>query len=157
MAALAISKTSSLPALPWLRRYVPMELCGLLAALVCGSLAETLTHNPALIAITSAWCANAAYYGWAFATDLRKCGRPGETRRTTSARTVWATAWALVLEFGLAELLDAVLIRPALVLASLRIIGNTQIGIVFGGLVADAAFYALVIASRRMVLCIRPG
>ena len=146
MATLTSSQTSSPPMAFWLRRYVPMEMCGLLLALLCGSLVAGLTHNPVVIATTSAWCASAGYYGWVFVADLRR-----HTQHNTIGRsTLTHTLRALALEFGPAEILDAALVRPMLVMAGMRASGHTQLGIVLGGLAADAVFYALVVALRRL-------
>ena len=134
----------------WLRRYLPMEICGLLLALLCGSLAAGLTHNPVVIATTSAWCASAGYYGWVFIADLRQQAQRNPIGRATLTRTLRA----LALEFGPAEILDAALVRPVLVMTGMRASGHTQLGIVLGGLAADAVFYALVVVVRCLA---QPG
>jgi hypothetical protein len=64
---------------------------------------------------------------------------------------LWNTARDLLLEFGPAELLDSLVVRPFAMGLGVRMLGST-VGVLVGKLVADVTFYLPVILtyeSRR--------
>jgi hypothetical protein len=70
--------------------------------------------------------------------------------------TTWLTARAVATEFGPAELVDTLAVRPALLYAATAAFGGTPAAWLVGKLAADAVFYAVAIGSfelgRRAIL-----
>jgi hypothetical protein len=103
-----------------------------------------LSHNQALAAVVGTWAEFLAYYGVIVAGDLR-------AQQQRSPGTVLATLRNIVLEFGLAELLDSTLIRPAALYAGMTLVPSLPLGIVAGKLVADLIFYLPTITSYELL------
>ena len=78
-------------------------------------------------------------------------GEPGDhADRTQVVRLVVANLIALrsvAIEFGPAELIDSLLVRPAAFYIGPQIFGNVVVGWIFGKLVSDVAFYVFAIFS----------
>ena len=54
---------------------------------------------------------------------------------------------SIAVEFGPAEVIDSIIIRPVALYAGPYILGNVAVGWVVGSLVADIAFYVMAIFS----------
>ena len=67
-------------------------------------------------------------------------------------------ARSIAVEFGPAEAIDSVTIRPIALYLGPLVVGNTAVGFVLGSIVADIAFYAMTIFSyeRFTKLLVRP-
>jgi hypothetical protein len=125
----------------WLRRYLPAELVSLPNAKLCALLAATLTGSAAAAAVAGTWGENLGFYGMMLARELVRRG-------------VWALPAALcdlALEFGPAEALDSLLLRPALMYAGLSIIPSLALGILAGEIAADIVFYVPTIVSYELL------
>jgi hypothetical protein len=62
-----------------------------------------------------------------------------------------AVMCALALEFGLAEALDSLLLRPALMYAGVMLAPNTALGVAVGKFAADLVFYVPTIVSYDLL------
>jgi hypothetical protein len=129
----------------WLRRYLPAELLGTPTALLCAWLVATLTGSPAAAAVAGTWGENLGFYGIMLGREL---GRQG-------VRALPSILRDLVLEFGPAEALDSMLLRPALMYAGVTLASSTALGIIAGKIAADVCFYAPAIASYELLCCRR--
>lgn len=69
--------------------------------------------------------------------------------RTHRARRLRRTARDLAVEFGPAEVLDTVLLRPALMYLGVHVLGDLTAGVLVGKLLADVVFYLLAVAGHR--------
>ena len=134
-----------LKAAEWLRRYLPAELLATLCAVLGGLLAGA--SGPALAAFGGTWGENLGYYGTMLTRELR--ARRARKGRLTPAATLRIVR-NLVLEFGGAELLDSLLIRPAAMFAAIRLSGNLALGIFLGKLAADLTFYLPTILAYEL-------
>jgi hypothetical protein len=126
----------------WLRRYLPAELIGTPAALLCAWLAVTLTGSSAAAAVAATWGENLGFYGMMLGRELARRG---------GARTLPAALCALALEFGPAEALDSLVLRPALIYAGMELAPNATLGIIAGKLAADLVFYMPTIISYELL------
>jgi hypothetical protein len=97
----------------------------------------------AVAAITGTLAENVGFYGVMAVMEWRQqaAGRPGVHRRTAR------TAAALFVEFGPAEALDSLLVRPLCMYVGPFLTGGIASGSLLGKLGADAAFYAVAAAS----------
>jgi len=123
----------------WLRRYIPAEAAALIGALLAAQLAWTLSGSLAVAAVAGAWGETMAYYTTMLARELV---------RTRAGLLV--TLRELVLEFGPAEAVDTVLIRPAMLYAAGQLVADVRLGVVLGKVGADVFFYVPPIATFEL-------
>ncbi|GAA2973244.1 hypothetical protein JOD63_000212 [Microbacterium terrae] len=123
----------------WIARYLPAEIVGTAAMVVGGLLAGMATDSPALIAAAALLGEIVGFYAVLAITVYAEQMQTGERRRGALART----GMLLVAEFGAAELLDTLLIRPAALIAGVWLLPDPLWGLLAGKLVADVIFYAI--------------
>ena len=116
----------------WVRRYLPAEAVSLAAAMLVATAAAMLSGtNPAIIAIAGAWAETVSYY----ATMLLR------ERRANPRQRIWETLTNLAVEFGIAEALDSLFLRPTLMYLAGQAISDARLGVLIGKLAADIVFY----------------
>ncbi|MEV4636437.1 hypothetical protein AB0J80_03700 [Actinoplanes sp. NPDC049548] len=127
-----------------LRRYLLPEVVGTAAAVA----AVALLHRGTGSAYAAAWGGSVAeavgYYGVILWRDTTRSPAAGWLR------AVVAQLPGTLVEFGPAEALDTLLVRPALLYAAPLVTGNLALGTLAGKIAADVAFYALVLPCRRL-------
>lgn len=131
----------------WLRRYLPAETVAIVCTLVAGVAASRAGGHPTVVALAGTWGENAGYYGTMFLTEI------GRGRARAGGRGVggsWRALRNLALEFGPAEALDSLLVRPAAMYAGAAITGSVPLGLLLGKLAADVAFYGPAIAAYEL-------
>ena len=131
----------------WVRRYLPCEIAGTVGELGGAAVAYMATGSLAAAAITATIGASAGYYATAYVNALRWSYRDNAGRRWPS-RVAVSNLLALRsvgVEFGPAELIDSVAVRPVAFYVGPSIFDNTIAGWVFGKLVSDLAFYLFAI------------
>jgi hypothetical protein len=128
----------------WLRRYGPAELLAIAATLIGGWTTLVVTDNILLAAIAGTWAENLAYYGTIIRRDLR-------SQERLSAPILLRTLRDLTLEFGPAELLDSLLIRPAMLAAAFTLIPAPALAGLLGKLAADVLFYLPTLTSYELL------
>jgi hypothetical protein len=144
----------------WVRRYLPCEIAGTVGELGGAAVAYLATGSLAAAAITATIGASAGYYGAAYITALRWSYRDHEHRRWLS-RVLVSNLMALrsvAVEFGPAELIDSLAVRPIAFYVGPSLFDNTVAGWIFGKLVSDVAFYLFAIVSyeRFKSVLVRP-
>lgn len=127
--------------LEWIRRYGLAEVAGTAAAIggYWGGLA--LTDNRLAAAYAAALSESAGFYTVLILRDMvRDAYAAGSRRGRYGPREMVRTCRNLFVEFGPAEVLDSLVIRPLCMGLGGRLLGP-KIGIVAGKLVADVFFY----------------
>jgi hypothetical protein len=147
----------------WIRRYGPAEIAGTVAAVAAGT--ALAGSGPAAVAYGAALAEGVAFYGVLFARDL--AARRAAARRGSApgGRAAARTARDLVLEFGPAELLDTLAVRPFLMYLGPLLVGDVAGGVVLGKVAADLVFYAVAIGAyetrraltRRRTVALEPA
>ena len=137
----------------WLRRYLPAELVSVVGAVVAAGVVGGLSgHNEAAIAIAGAWGETVAYYATMLVRDFRHAR--ADIRRASGNPSRWSvlgtTLRGLVLEFGVAEALDSLVVRPAMMYAAGQFLGDPQAGVVVGKFAADVVFYVPTIVAYEL-------
>jgi hypothetical protein len=133
----------------WVRRYLPCEIAGTVGELGGAAVAYLATGSLAAAAITATIGASVGYYAAAYVTALRWSYLDNVHRRW-SARMLVSNLLALrsvAVEFGPAELIDSMAIRPVAFYVGPLVFDNTAVGWIFGKLVSDLAFYLCAIFS----------
>ncbi|WP_157415234.1 hypothetical protein [Agromyces allii] len=153
----------------WLLRYLPLEVCGTIAALLGAWYAYEASGSLAIAALAGSLAESVGYYTLvvvravrghaASARVLRVRGRDGRGR--AALVTAGLTLRSVAVEFGPAEIVDSVLVRPALLWAASAALGAHPWAWLVGKLAADAVFYAIAIVSfelgRRVILPAETG
>lgn len=135
----------------WIARYLPAELVGTAAMVIAGMLATMWTDAPALIALAALVGEIVGFYLVLAVTIYLEQSQVAVTRRGAIGRT----AMLLVAEFGAAELLDTLLVRPAALLLGVWLIPDPVWGMLAGKIAADIVFYA--IAAGAFTLTAKTG
>ena len=145
----------------WVMRYLPPEVLGTVAAVASAWLAYAVSDSLVVAAVAGTLGESAGYYALVVVRGARGHVRSARVQRMPRrTRRMWATTWltarAVAAEFGPAELVDTVVVRPTLLFAASAALGATPAGWLAGKLAADAVFYAVAITSfelgRRAIL-----
>lgn len=129
----------------WIRRYGPSEVVGTVVAVGAAVAVEQATDSAVLAGYVATIAETTVYYGVMFLREsIRAAHRAGAAGKPYGSRDLLPVLRGLVMEFGVAESLDAALVRPVLMGAGLRLIGGT-LGALVGKLLADLAFYGPVL------------
>jgi hypothetical protein len=89
---------------------------------------------------------NIGYYGFIIARDLARSLR----KHRAAGKALSRTTRNLLLEFGLSELLDSLLVRPFCMFAFPLLLKDYVIGIIAGKLAADVIFYIPTIIAYEL-------
>jgi hypothetical protein len=147
-------------AVEWIKRYLPNELAGWATELGGAAIAYYVTGSYAAAVIAGTIGASVGYYATAYANGVRWSYR-AQQGRPWPARALRANILAIrsiAVEFGPAEAIDSIVIRPVALYLGPFVIGNTAVGFVVGSALADVAFYVMAIFSyeRFTNLLVRP-
>jgi hypothetical protein len=116
---------------------VILEIAATIAALVAGAFAVYMQAPKPAIAYFSAVVENLVFYGTAFLFELKRGTR-------------WRGAViSTVAEFGPAEALDFLLLRPVCLYLGLNTLGT--VGIVVGKVAADLVFYGIAFLTHKRI------
>lgn len=146
----------------WVRRYLPCEIASTICELGGATIAYLATGSLAAAAVVATVGASAGYYAMAFLTAVRTTYRH-HTHLPRGRRLLVANGLALrsiAVEFGPAEGIDSLAIRPLAFYAGPLMFDNMVAGWIFAKLAADAGFYVLAIVSyerfQRLLVVRRP-
>jgi hypothetical protein len=129
----------------WFRRYALGEVVGLGFAMGSAWLIQAATDSDVATAFGASIGESFGYYGTIVVREMVQEAYAAGSRRAPYGFRQMAGTWrALVLEFGPAELVDVLLIRPSAMWLGQEML-DLPLGILTGKLVADLAFYASVI------------
>jgi hypothetical protein len=134
----------------WLKRYGLPEAAGITTAYAGYLLTHAATASLVAASYGGALGENVGYYGVIVTRELH--GDAGTARRTGQPyrwRGVLATFRNLFVEFGLAEFLDSILLRPLAFGLCTHYLG-AGLGVVVGKLIADVTFYVPAIAFYEL-------
>jgi hypothetical protein len=143
------SRTNRQKLVEWVRRYLPNELAGWAGELGAAAAAYYLTGSYAAAVVAGTIGASAGYYATAYVNGFR-WSYAAQTGRSLPMRVLVANALtvrSIAVEFGPAEAVDSIVIRPITLYVFPFVIGNTAVGFVVGSIVADIAFYVMAIFS----------
>ncbi|MDT5325361.1 MAG: hypothetical protein QOF25_2513 [Mycobacterium sp.] len=142
-------RTTRMKIAEWTRRYLPCEIAGWAGQLGGAAAIYWLTGSYAAAVVAGTIGASAGYYATAYVNGVRWASRTLRDR-TRPMRVLVANFRALrsiAIEFGPAEIIDSVLIRPVALYAGPFLLGNLAVGWIVGSIVADVGFYVLAIFS----------
>lgn len=135
----------------WLKRYLPAEILSLIATVVCAGLTMQLTGNNLKAALAGTWGGNFSYFSLIIFTDIYKTRKSLVSAGKTYRFPLFLrNLRALLVEFGLAELVDSFFIRPALMYYFPIWTGNFSAGIIMAKFAADITFYIPAIIGYEL-------
>lgn len=131
----------------WARRYWLAEIIGTICAFGGSWLLDRLTGNPIAAAYGGSIGESLGFYGIIILRELVADAHAAGIRRAPyDAAGALKTTRKIFLEFGIAELLDAGLLRPLLMGIGTQLLGR-ELGILVGKLLSDVVFYIPVITA----------
>lgn len=133
----------------WLWRYLPCEIAGTAAEFGAAALVYVNTGSLAMAAVAATIGASIGYYAAAFVSAMRWSYRDQAHRRGVERMAIAAllALRSVAVEFGPAELIDSIFVRPLAFYIGPTLFGDVLAGWIFGKLVSDVAFYACAIFS----------
>lgn len=133
----------------WIREFLPAELLGTVTAVVAAYIAHQFYDNGIFVAYIGSLGEVVGFYLALIIqriAALRKQHR--QDKRPIKGYSFSLIIADLVLEFGPAEILDSLLLRPFFMYLFPILLRNFTVGIFIGKLLGDVAFYVLVILSH---------
>ena len=124
----------------WIKRYLPAEVAGSATLFLAGLAMSAATDSAAAIAYAAALGEIVGFYLVLGATVFREQRAQRAVRRS---RAIGRTLILLAAEFGAAELLDTLVVRPAAMTLAVWALDSAAWGLVVGKVVADLAFYTI--------------
>jgi hypothetical protein len=135
----------------WLLRYGPAEVLSLLATLGAAAITVRVGGSRLGVALAATWAGNVAYFGLILGQDIWRTRRQlQQGGRAYTWGTFGRNVRALVVEFGAAEALDSLLIRPALMYWLPRWLHSVPQGVLVAKFAADVTFYVPAIISYEL-------
>lgn len=133
----------------WLRRYIPAEVLGTIAALIGAWVVYAQTGSFVAAAATGWLAEGAGFYGYFITFELLKNNK--RYSEHNFIKRIWLAAATastnLLVEFLPAELLDNFIIRPYLMYLAPHYIRPYPVGFLAGKFSADILFYVLAIGG----------
>lgn len=136
----------------WSKRYLPAEALSLLTSVIAGLVVQTVMPYPVIIAYAAALGENVGYYSYQLGRELRENRRQyhGVTGLAGAIRVIVRTLRNLLLEFGPAEALDSLVVRPFFLYLYAIHIPHLALALVLGKITADVVFYLIAISSYEL-------
>lgn len=135
----------------WGARYLPAELLSVIVTMLVALLVFEFTGSQLTTAVVATWVGSGVYFGYILVMDMRFARRQ---RHAHGHRYTWQTfvqnIRALFVEFGVAELVDLFIIRPALMYYLPIWMDSLAWGTLVAKLAADLSFYAPAIVGYEI-------
>jgi hypothetical protein len=133
----------------WVRRYLPCEVAGTTCELGGAAITYGITGSAAAAAVVATIGASVGYYAAAYVTAVRAAHRLqlGSSRMSRALTANGLALRSIAIEFGPAEVIDSLIIRPLAFYFGPILFGGMVAGWIFAKLVADVGFYVLAIFS----------
>ncbi len=132
----------------WLKRYGLAEVISLILTVVSSWLTYENSKNKLTTALTTTWVGNIGYFGTILIQDiLLAIKQLRAVGKKYSVNTFYKNVRALSFEFGIAEVIDSLFIRPTMLYFFPIWMGNRTLGTVIAKFVADITFYIPAIIS----------
>lgn len=141
----------------WIWRYLPGEVAGTVGAIGGAWLTYRATGSLAAAAVVGTLAEGVGFYAVCVARTLAAELRAGRDRSTRSvpahlARAMLRTAALTVAEFGPAEAVDTLLVRPGLLYLAPQLVDSALLGWTVGKLAADVVFYSVAGVSHLLTV-----
>jgi hypothetical protein len=135
----------------WLKRYLPAEIIATVAAIVAASIAHFFSNNHILIAYTGSFGEAIGFYSTvAIQNILEVVNKNKAEHKRFSISDSLKIVVDMLLEFGVAGMIDGLLLRPLFMYLFTLYLSSFTLGILLGKIAGDITFYMLVISSYEI-------
>ena len=135
----------------WVKRYLPAEIVGTLTAICAASITHIFSDNPIFIAYIATLGEAIGFFSTIFIQYLLIFSKKRKTEnRRISLLDISKIISHILLEFGPAEIIDSLLLRPFFMYLFPLLVESFTLGILLGKIAGDIIFYLLVILSYEM-------
>jgi len=126
----------------WLKRYLTAEIISTVLSILVAWLIKESTNDRVLAAFVASAVGSVAFYGVIVINDMRHSISHHRLRKKKyTLKSFWKDFRNLMVEFGPAELLDVLAIRPFFMYFIPTIMTNFVLGSFIGKTLADIVFY----------------
>ena len=135
----------------WVKRYLPAEIVGTLTAVCAASIAHVFSNNSVFIAYIATLGEAIGFFSTILIQYLLLFSKKRKVEnRRFSMRDIPKIFSHILLEFGPAELIDSLVLRPFFMYLFPLLVESFTLGILLGKIAGDITFYFLVILSYEM-------
>jgi hypothetical protein len=137
----------------WTLRYAPVEISGTISAVIVYFLVLRMGTPPAVAAIAASVGETLGYYGVALVRECKRYWPAGAAygRLQRIRLCIGYSLRGLLVEYGVAELIDSIAIRPALFyMVPQWLGGHVLLGLLTAKLLADLFFYGFAVAGYEL-------
>jgi hypothetical protein len=135
----------------WVIRYVPANIFTTLVVLFISWITIVLTNNGILAAFLASICGTISYYAFMLVRDVIISRHSYiQQNKKYNWLSFIKNARNIILEFGIGELLDTLLIGPFFLYIMPIILHNYALGIIVGKYLSDIFFYIPTIISYEL-------
>lgn len=135
----------------WIKRYGLAEILSLFSTVLASWITFEYTQSQFKMAIVATWAGNISYFGTILIQDIFEAkAQLKSVGKQYTTETFYKNVRALFVEFGIAEVFDAFLIRPTLLYYFPVWLRNLPLGVVVAKFTADITFYVPAIISYEL-------
>lgn len=135
----------------WRARYLPAELYSLVVTMIVAVYTFSSTGSHLITALTATWAGSGVYFLYILVVDMRFARQQRhEHGKKYCFQTFVQNVEALVVEFGIAELADLLIIRPAMMFYVPVWMDDLIVGTLIAKLAADMTFYVPAIIGYEI-------
>jgi len=146
-------KNIKIRAKKWLKRFLPAEFVGTITAIAASYFAHHITNNLIVAAYTGSIAETLGFYTTIIIQDVRIEQRKLKfANKSFSFKTFMYILRNILFDFGFAEIIDSLFIRPFCMYIFPVWINNYPIGILAGKIASDICFYVPVILAYELRL-----
>jgi hypothetical protein len=133
------------------KRYLPAEIIGTLTAIGAASIAHLFSDNHVFIAYIATLGEAVGFFSTIFIQQFLTFSKKRKIEnKQFSLSDISKIISHVLLEFGPAEILDSLVLRPFFMYLFPSLVKNFTLGILLGKIAGDITFYLLVILSYEM-------
>jgi len=126
----------------WIRRYLLADILSTLLSLATAWMINRTTGDNVLAAFLGSAMASISFYGIIAYSDVQKNLKHQRRHRLTYGFMAYVKDLRnLIIEFGPAEILDVLAVRPFLMYLMPKLIGGFLLGTFIGKMIADVIFF----------------
>jgi hypothetical protein len=135
----------------WLKRFLPAELTGTIAAVFVSYITHYCTNNLIVAAYAGSVAETLRFYSTIFIRDaVNEKGKLKAVNKRLTFIDFIHISKNILFDFGVAEILDSLFLRPFCMYIFPLWLKNYTIGILMGKVASDICFYIPVILSYEL-------
>lgn len=131
----------------WFNRYFLPSVLGIATAIIAGNIVKAISGNIILAAFIATWLDTIVFYGIIGYRDLKK-------RKNKEAKLTFIgflkVLRNMIIEFGPAEYLDTLLIRPFFLAILPYFMSNYSLAVLIGSICAEIIYYVPTIIMYEL-------